>query len=129
MDPWLLFRRAVRAERKRLGLSQDGAAKRARLTRVAWSDIETGKTADPRPQTIEAIAGALGWSELQRDRAMLGAAGHQTADAAPITAGELALARRTLPKASPEELELYIHKSREADRLNGELTEMERRLK
>ena len=58
---WMLDLEKVTKLRKKLGLSQEAAAKLAGFSgRSYWNNIETGRVADPQLSTIEAIATALG---------------------------------------------------------------------
>ena len=50
----------VRTRRLAAGLTEDDAARKAGISRPAWSDIERGAVRRPRVRTLESIARALG---------------------------------------------------------------------
>lgn len=52
--------RNVRKYRKKLGVSQDRLSKLADITLHTLTKIESGATADPRIETVNKIANALG---------------------------------------------------------------------
>lgn len=54
--------RNVRKYRKKLGVSQDRLSKLADITLHTLTKIESGATADPRIETVNKIATALGVS-------------------------------------------------------------------
>lgn len=67
MDPFgVLFGRLVREKRGVEGLSQDGLADKAGLTKARISDIETGKIANPQVRTVDALCVALAISRDER---------------------------------------------------------------
>ncbi|MCH7825658.1 MAG: helix-turn-helix transcriptional regulator [Acidobacteria bacterium] len=50
----------IRRLRKAADLSVSEAARKAGIHRVAWTEIEQGKNANPTTSTLSKIAGALG---------------------------------------------------------------------
>jgi transcriptional regulator with XRE-family HTH domain len=106
MDPFgVLFGRLVREKRGVEGLSQDGLADKAELTKARISDIETGKIANPHAKTVDALCIAL---DISRDER---AACH-SAPASGLPARLLEkLARHfgtEMPEATEEELEVFL---------------------
>jgi transcriptional regulator with XRE-family HTH domain len=101
----VLFGRLVREKRGVEGLSQDGLADKAGLTKARISEIETGKTANPQARTVDALCVALAISRDER------AACH-SAPASGLPARLLEkLARRfgaDMPDATEEELETFL---------------------
>lgn len=69
MDPVDVFRAAVRARRRELGLSQERLAELAELDRTYVSSLERGRR-NPTLRTAGRLASALGLplSELLRDK-------------------------------------------------------------
>jgi transcriptional regulator with XRE-family HTH domain len=101
----VLFGRLVREKRGIEGLSQDGLAEQAGLTKARISDIETGKIAKPQAKTVDALCVALNISREER------AACH-SAPASGLPSRLLEkLARhfgRDMPDATEEELEAFL---------------------
>ena len=62
----VLFGRLVREKRGVEGLSQDALAARAELTKARISNLETGKTDNPRAATVDALCVALNISRDER---------------------------------------------------------------
>ena len=54
------FAANIRRFRASKGLTQEEVARQAGLSRIAFRDIETGKTRDPRVGNLQGIAAALG---------------------------------------------------------------------
>ncbi len=53
----------IKAQREKLGLSQQEAAEKAGMgSRQRWNDVESGRKANISIETLEAIAKALGLS-------------------------------------------------------------------
>jgi transcriptional regulator with XRE-family HTH domain len=106
MDPFgVLFGRLIREKRGVEGLSQDGLADKADLTKARISEIETGKIANPQAKTVDALCVALNIS--RRERA---ACHHAPATALPPRLLEK-LARhfgQDMPDASEDELEAFL---------------------
>ena len=71
-DIWLPVGEQLRRWRVRAGLSQEALAERAGLSVQAIGALETGKRRRPYPQTIAALATALGLNDAER--ALLAAA-------------------------------------------------------
>jgi len=62
----VLFGRLVREKRGIEGLSQDALAEKSGLTKARISDIETGKIANPKARTVDALCVALNISRQER---------------------------------------------------------------
>ena len=54
------LRENIRRLRIVADLSVSGAARQAGMHRIAWTEIEQGRNANPTAATLEKIAGALG---------------------------------------------------------------------
>ena len=52
--------RRIRKHRQAAGLTATAAAERAGLHRVAWAELEAGRNDNPKLNTLEKVAGALG---------------------------------------------------------------------
>jgi transcriptional regulator with XRE-family HTH domain len=106
MDPFgVLFGRLVREKRGVEGLSQDGLADKAELTKARISDIETGKIANPHAKTVDALCIALDISRNER------AACHSAPASGLPTRLLEKLARHfgtEMPEATEEELEVFL---------------------
>lgn len=63
-----MFGELVRAQRGRLGLTQEELASRAGLGTRSVRRIESGRIVAPRPQTVRLLADALGLSGADRER-------------------------------------------------------------
>ena len=55
-----LLPKRIRERREAADLTISAAAERAGIHRVAWSDLEAGRKANPTLNTLEKVAGALG---------------------------------------------------------------------
>ena len=101
----VLFGRLVREKRGVEGLSQDGLAARAELTKARISDLETGKVDNPHAATVDAICVALNISRDERS-ACYGGAG---ADLPPRLLENLALRfGYDHPQAAEADLEAFL---------------------
>jgi tetratricopeptide (TPR) repeat protein/transcriptional regulator with XRE-family HTH domain len=63
-----MFGALVRAQRRRLGLSQEELAERIRVSPRTIGNLETGRIAAPRPATVRLLADAFGLTGPERDR-------------------------------------------------------------
>lgn len=124
VDRWESFRRAVVAAREEKGWTQADLAKRAKVTRPALSGLETGKTRDPRGETIRRVSTALGWTEATIERLQRGERANGQRQPSP---GEIAMARHQLPGAPLEALERYARLMSEVDPLWREIEALQRR--
>ncbi|MFF0342785.1 BTAD domain-containing putative transcriptional regulator [Kribbella sp. NPDC004875] len=83
------FGELLRAHRQRAGLTQRDLADRAGLSAAAIRDLEQGRTKRPKPDSVDAIAGALALTERDAGE-LLTSAGEQQAVATPsATTGRL----------------------------------------
>ena len=101
----VLFGRLVREKRGIEGLSQDGLAGRADLTKARISDLETGKIDNPHAATVDAICVALNISRDERSACYGGA----RTDLPPRLLENLALRFGCdHPNSSEAELEAFL---------------------
>jgi DNA-binding SARP family transcriptional activator/DNA-binding XRE family transcriptional regulator len=63
VDRWVLFGALLRGHRRRVGLSQRELAERAGLSLTTVRDLEQGRTRQPQPPSLRALAAALGLGE------------------------------------------------------------------
>jgi transcriptional regulator with XRE-family HTH domain len=101
----VLFGRLVREKRGIEGLSQDGLAEQAGLTKARISDIETGKIANPQAKTVDALCVALNIS--REERAICNGT---PASSLPSRLLEKLASHfgRDMPDATEEELEAFL---------------------
>lgn len=64
--------RLVAARRKKLRMSVETAAKRAKINRLTWRSIEAGEVRDRRDTTFPGVEEALEWEGGSVDRIMNG---------------------------------------------------------
>ena len=80
------FGSRLRRARLAAGLSQEALAERARMSSDAVAALERGRRRFPRPQTVKALAAALGLTDEDR-AALLAAAPRRPAPGESTTAG------------------------------------------
>ena len=72
--PTLTLSELVERRRKELGLTKSAAARKAKVGRGTWHEIEAGARTEPQPETLLRIDRALNWppghldAELRRSR-------------------------------------------------------------
>jgi DNA-binding SARP family transcriptional activator/tetratricopeptide (TPR) repeat protein/DNA-binding XRE family transcriptional regulator len=87
VDRWLSFGALLRGQRRRAGLSQRELAERAGLSVATVRDLEQGRTRQPQPSSLQALATALGLGE-QRAAALFDAAVAEDLEVRPPAAQE-----------------------------------------
>jgi LuxR family maltose regulon positive regulatory protein len=101
----LSFGERLRRLRERAGLTQEGLAERAGLTTKAISALERGERRRPYPQTVRALADALGLDADERAALFVAAAARPgppaPAGAAPAAPPTAAFARSKLQPPRP----------------------------
>jgi tetratricopeptide (TPR) repeat protein/transcriptional regulator with XRE-family HTH domain len=111
-----MFGDIVRAHRRRLGLSQEELAQRAKLSVRGIGKIETGQIASPRPSTVRLLADTFGLTGQDRDRFCRAAAG--SLDQLPQWS--------VIPAQLPPDVSGFTGRAGQLERLDALLDEMHR---
>ncbi|MGH3877628.1 MAG: helix-turn-helix domain-containing protein, partial [Actinophytocola sp.] len=107
-----MFGEVVRAQRKRLGLTQEELATRAQLSVRGIGKIESGEIAAPRPHTVRLLAEAFGLTGQARDE-FSAAAGEQPTG--PPSPGR----QPTIPAQLPADVRAFTGRGAELAELDS----------
>ncbi len=107
-----MFGVVVRAQRTRLGMTQEELAARAQLSVRGIGKIESGEIAAPRPHTVRILAEAFGLTGDARDE-FCAAAGER-----PSTGNAAPGPRRTIPAQLPADVRSFTGRTAELARLD-----------
>ena len=107
-----MFGEVVRAQRRRLGLTQEELAAQAQLSVRGIGKIESGEIAAPRPHTVRLLAKAFGLTGDARDE-FCAAAGEQLAG--PSSPGR----QPTIPAQLPADVRAFTGRTAELAQLDA----------